>query len=149
MKRPSKITPTPFDELTFSEKSKCWSTSFSYHVRVTNGASVERLLKKLDRSQVTHRDNQSVVDSRFLGRTATELYLKVKTEGYRQTFDIRQRLAENEMLSAFGVKPLAVRVDEALAYFGVTSKEFNCRNAGGVLKQASRSVRQNVETATW
>ncbi len=39
-------------------------------------------------------------------------------------------MSENEMLCAFGVRPLAVQVDLALAYFSVSSKDFNCLNTG-------------------
>ncbi len=39
---------TPYDDLSFMDKSKCWNTQFSCRVRVTDGISLERLLKKLD-----------------------------------------------------------------------------------------------------
>ena len=65
---------TQFDELCFMEKSKCWSTQFSCHIRVTDGISVERLLKKLDKSRFTRSDYQTVVDSQFLARSTLELY---------------------------------------------------------------------------
>ncbi len=82
---------------------------------MTDGTSVERLLKKLDENQFTHRHYQSIVDSRFLARSILELYSELKTEDYRQTFDVRFRMAENEMLNAFEIRPLTAQVDAALA----------------------------------
>ncbi len=39
-------------------------------------------------------------------------------------------MSENNMLCAFGVRRLALQVDAALAYFGLSSKDFNCVNTG-------------------
>ncbi len=117
---------TRFDDLPFMEKSKCWSTQFSCQIRVTDGISLERLLKKLDRSQFTRSDYQTVVDSRLLAKGTLGLYSGTKTEDYRQALDVRPKMSENEMLNAFGIRPLAVQVDAALSYFGVSSKDFNC-----------------------
>ncbi len=117
---------TPYDDLSFMEKSKCWSTQFSCRVRVTDGI----LLKKLDRNLFARCDYLSVVDSQFLATTSLDLYSGTKTESYRQMFDSRPRMSESHMLCAFGVRPLAVQVDATLAYFGLSSKNFNCTNTG-------------------
>ena len=110
---PQPANKTPYDDLTFMEK-----------------LSLERLLKKLDRSLFARSDYQSIVDSQFLARSSLELYSGTKTESYRQMFDSRPRMSENDKLCAFGVRPLAVQVDAALAYFGLSSKDFNCINTG-------------------
>ena len=60
---------TSFDELSFMEKSKCWSSQFSCQIRITDGISLERLLKKLAKIRLTRSDYQTVVDSQFLAST--------------------------------------------------------------------------------
>ncbi len=95
-----------FEDLPFDQKSKCWSTSFSYKVQVTDGTSLERQLKKLDRNQFTGKDYQSIADGRFLTNSAMNIYLKVSTDEYRESFDVRPRRAEGQMLNAFGIKPM-------------------------------------------
>ena len=69
---------TPYDDLSFMEKSKCWSTQFSCRVRVTDDTRLERLLKKLNRSLFARSNYQSIVDSQFLARTSLELYTGTK-----------------------------------------------------------------------
>ncbi len=93
---------TAFEDLPFEQKSKCCEV-FSCKVKVTDGTSVERLLKKLDRNQFTRKDYQSIVDARFLTNSAMHLYLKVSTDEYRESFDVRPRRSEGEVLNAFGI----------------------------------------------
>ncbi len=121
---------TPYDDLSFMDKSNCCSTQFSCRVRVTDGISLERLVKKLDGCLFARSDYQSVVDSQFLARSSLELYSGTKTESYCQMFGSKPRMSENNILCAFGVRPLALQVDAALAYFGLSSKDLNCVNTG-------------------
>ncbi len=141
---------TPFEDLPFMEKSKCWSTQFSCRIRVTDGISLERLLKKLDRSQFTRSDYQTVVDPRVLAKGTLDLYSGTKTEDYRQAFDVRPRMYENEMLNAFGIRPLAVQVDAALAYFEQQGFQLLERMRISRLHQKARThLQSDVEDATW
>ncbi len=97
---------------------------------MTDGISLERLLKNLDRSLFARSDYQSIVDSQFLAGTSLDLYSGTKTESYCQMFNSRPKMSENDMLCAFGVRSSAAQVDAALAYFGLSSKDFNCTNTG-------------------
>ncbi len=101
---------------------------------MTDGISLKRLLKKLDGCLFARSDYQSVVDSQFLSllclSSSLELYSGTKTENYCQMFGSKPRMSENNMLCAFGVRPLALQVDAALTYFGLSSKDFNCVNTG-------------------
>ncbi len=70
------------------------------------------------------------MDARILTNSAIHLYLKVSTDEYRESFDVRSRRTKGEMLNAFGVKPMALQLNAALAHFGLKDSDFNCLNAG-------------------
>ncbi len=131
---------TNFEEMSFMEKTKHWSTTFSCRVRITGPRNLDRLVKLLDRGVFTNNEYQCIIDQRFVTNTRTEVYWNVSPLHYQAEFDVRPKRTEKQLLNAFGIRALAVQVDMALAYFELKSVDMNCLNKGDAEEMSRRRV---------
>ncbi len=109
------VNVTAFEDLPFSEKSKCWNTAFSCRVKITDKRSLNRLMKKLDNWELCCSDYQSVTDMRFSKTAPTQLYHSVDTSEFQRTFDKNHRIDEDQELCAFGMRATESQLGIALA----------------------------------
>ena len=124
------VNVTPFEDLPFGEKSKCWNAAYSCRVRITDKRSLGRLAKKLDNWEFCCRDYQSITDLRFSSTTPTQFFQKVDMSEFQRTFDKDYRVDEVQHLCAFGMRATVNQLDIALAYFGLKVTDMNVMNVG-------------------